>query len=108
MSATSITSAVTNINTMDNVGITLKWAGAPVGTFAIQVSNDYDQDYLGNVLSAGTWNTLPLSLTPALGSPIAVNLNQLPFPWIRIVYTKTSGTGTLQAFYFRRLSCGGT
>ncbi len=98
MSLTSITSAVTNINTMDNVGITMKWTGGAVGTFSVQVSNDYEQDYLGNVLNAGTWDTLPLGLTTALGSPIGINLNQLPFPWIRIVYTKGSSTGTLQAF----------
>ena len=98
MSAASITSAITNIQRLDNIGIQLNWTGAPVGTFAVQVSADYAQDIEGNVTNAGNWT--PLALTPspitALGSPIYIDIAQISAPWIRAVYTKTSGTGTLQ------------
>lgn len=100
MSAASLTSPVTNIQFLDNIGIQLSWTGSPVGTFTVQVSADYNQDSLGNVLAAGHWVTLtlPTSPTTASGSPIYLDLNQLSAPWIRVVYTKTSGTGSLSAF----------
>jgi hypothetical protein len=101
MSQSSITSKVTNILNLDNVGIQLNWSGAPVGTFAIQVSMDYQQDAQGNVTKAGNW--VSIALSPALaaagsGDSAYADLAGLSAPWIRVVYTKTSGTGTLNAF----------
>ncbi len=103
MASASITSAVTNVEGLDNIGIQFNWSGAsPVGTFTVEVSIDYAQDYLGNVTNAGTWNTLAIS--PAVAatgtSPDSafIALNQLPAPWVRVKYTRTSGTGTLQSF----------
>lgn len=110
MSAASITSAVTNIQFLDNIGLQLNFSGSPVGLFQVQISADYAQDNEGNVQDPGNW--VPMVLTylvgstfvsattvpTSSGSPIALDLNQLSFPWIRVVYTKTSGTGTLNAF----------
>lgn len=105
-----ITSAVTSIQWLDNIGIQLNWTGSPVGTFQIQVSADYAQDAQGNVTVPGNWTAIPLTylvsgtLTTALtvptsqGSPIYLDLNQLSAPWIRVVYTNASSTGTLNAF----------
>ncbi len=100
MSTVSITSAVTGIKYMDNVGLQLNWAGSPVGTFAVQVSADHEQDQFGNVTVAGNWIPLTLSPSPstASGSPVYVDMTQLSAPWIRVVYTRTSGTGTLNAY----------
>lgn len=100
MSQSSITSAVTNIEFMDNIGIQLNWTGSPSGTFAIQVSLDYDQDNNGNVINAGNWVSVTLTPTPdtSVSPPIYIDMNQLSSPWIRVVYTKVSGTGTLNAF----------
>lgn len=99
MSLASITSTVTNIEFLDNIAVQLTWSGSPVGTFQIQVSLDYNQDNNGNVLAAGNWVPLTLgtSLSTSVGSPIFVDMNQLSAPWIRIVYTRTSGSGTLNA-----------
>lgn len=110
MSQASITSPVTSIQWLDNVGIQLNFSGAPVGSFEIQVSADYSQDELGNVLNAGHWIPIQLSylvggtLTQAtsiptsVGSPIYLDLNQLSAPWVRVMYTKVSGSGSLNSF----------
>ena len=111
MTGTSvITSPVTCIQWLDNVGIQLNWTNSPVGTFAVQVSADYAQDFNGSVTNAGNWTPILLSylssgaLTQAtsiptsVGSPIYLDLNQLSAPWIRVVYTNSSSTGTLNAY----------
>lgn len=107
MSHASIISSVTSIRFLDNVGIQLNFSGSPVGEFAVQVSADHMQDDFGNVTVPGNW--VPLIFTywngtlfvtgnnipTTVGSPIYLDLNQLSAPWIRVVYTKTSGSGTL-------------
>ncbi len=103
MASTTVTSEVTNVEGLDNIGIQLNWSGSsPIGTFAVQVSADYAQDYLGNVTNTGNW--VALAISPAVAatgtSPDTafIALNQVPAPWIRVVYTRTSGTGTLQGY----------
>lgn len=101
MSAASITSLVSEIQYLDDIAIQMNWSGSPVGTFAIQGSLDYAQDYAGNVTNAGNWIALTLNPIPAATGSSGnwlVNLDGLSFPAIRLVYTKTSGTGTLNAF----------
>lgn len=107
MSLASLTSAVTDIQFLDDIGIQFTWSGSPVGSFAIQVSADYSQDLNGNVQNAGHW--VPLTFTywngvtfvtdtsvpTSVGSPIYVDLALLSAPYIRAVYTKASGTGSL-------------
>ena len=102
--AASITSPVSNIEFLDNIGVQLNWTGSPVGNFQVQVSLDYDQDNNGNVINAGNWVAVVLqpgssiNAPTTLGSPIVIDLNQLSAPWLRIVYNRTSGSGTLNAF----------
>ena len=100
MSQAQIISDVTNVELLDAIGIQLNWSGAPVGTFEIQISSDYEKDSQGNVINAGNW--IPLDFSPAaetvLGSPIFVDIAITAAPWIRTVYTRTSGSGTLNAF----------
>lgn len=110
MSQASVISSVTDIQFLDNIGIQLNWTGAPVGNFAIQVSADHNQDMNGNVVVAGNWSPIlvtywtgsasatGVSIPTTVGSPIYVDLNQLSSPYIRVVYTRTSGTGTLNSF----------
>lgn len=97
MSQATITSAITDIQFLDNIGIQLNFTGSPVGIAAIQVSADHAQDMFGNVTMAGSWATITSSSMVG-GSPIYFDLNQLSAPYLRIVYTKTSGTGTLNGF----------
>ena len=99
--ASTITSPVTNVQFLDNVGVQLNFTGTPVGTFAVQCSADYAQDSQGVVINAGNWISLPLTPTPtAAGSAdqIYLDLNQLSGPWMRVVYTAGSGSGTLNMY----------
>ena len=100
MSQASLTSSVSNINNLDNVGLQLNWTGSPTGSFAVQVSIDYLQDEFGNVQNAGNWTAISLNPSPVTssGSPIYIQLNSISAPWVRVVYTKVSGSGTLQAW----------
>lgn len=113
----TLTSAVTCIQWLDNIGIQFNWTGAPVGSFAIQVSADYVQDPEGRVTNPGNW--IPLTLTylsapnvftsaqsvpTSVGSPIYIDLNQLSSPWIRSVYTSVSGSGILNALITAKMA----
>lgn len=96
-----ITSAITNIQFLDNIGIQLNWTGTPNGGAVVQISNDHAQDSLGNVTVAGNWNTLTTSADAAPAGSAGsfyYDINQTSAPWIRVVYTNTSSTGTLNAF----------
>ncbi len=102
MSQTTITSTVTNIEFLDNIGIQLNWSGtSPVGTAQVQVSADYEQDMFGNVTNAGHWVAMTLSPSPSISGntgSIYIDINQHSAPWMRVVYTKGSGVGTLNGF----------
>lgn len=85
-------STPTNILNVDNIGLQLiVTTTANNGLFTVQVSND-------NV----NWSDITLNPSiDALASsniPITVNLNQLPFAWLRVKFAKgsthTNGTVT--------------
>lgn len=107
MSAATITSAVTVLNTLTIGAYQYSWSGtAPIGTIAVQVSNDYALNAAGAVLNAGTWTTIYFQLNGSSivnAAPVSGNTGTGIIEWstgaqaIRTVYTKTSGTGTLQA-----------
>ena len=99
--ATNITSPVTNVQFLDNISIQLNFTGTPVGTFSVEVSIDHEQDSQGAIIQAGNWVALPLDPTPvAAGAAdqIILDLNQISQPWIRVVYTAGSGSGSLDMF----------
>jgi hypothetical protein len=102
----NITSPVTSIHWLDNVGVQLNFTGTPTGTFFVDVSADYTQDTNGTVIDAGNWVPITLPSTPvasgAAGS-IFIDLNQLAAPWIRVRYVATSSTGILNAFVTGKL-----
>lgn len=97
-----LVSAVTSIQFLDNVGIQANIiSGTPTGVLQVQVSADYAQTTEGGVTNAGHW----VSLTPAqqsitAGAPAQTyfELTGLSAPWVRLIYTHTSGTGSLDAF----------
>lgn len=97
--AGNLTSPVTNIQFLDLIGLELDVTGTPSGTIAVQVSASYSQDNNGNVLNAGQWTTLT-SQTITSGSPTTTYIDIIPTsaPWIRLTYTASSGSGTLNAF----------
>lgn len=107
---TVITSTVTSIAFLDDVGIEFVWSGSPVGNFRIQVSADHEQDSMGNVTVDGNWVPLLFSywngavfvtsydIPTSLGSAIYMDLALLSAPWIRVQYTNASGSGVLNSF----------
>lgn len=103
MSQSSIVSLITDIQGMDDVGYQVNFTGTPTGTFSIEISMDYQPGTSPNSApaNAGNWITLPLS-TPVVasgsGDVAYIDLALLSAPYIRLKYTRTSGTGTLNAF----------
>jgi len=87
MSLASLTSSIISIQRIDNVAVQLTWTGNAVGTFAVQVSNDQSG-----------WSALDTSGAPSISGTagtIMLDLNLTSAPYLRVVYTRTSGTGAL-------------
>ena len=107
MSAASITSAPTILQSLTIPNYSVTWTGStPVGVIQVQASDDYALNPDGTVSNAGTWNPLPLSVAGSSTYSIPVTGNTgngmidiygLGAYAIRLVYVKTSGTGTLTA-----------
>ncbi|HXB13347.1 MAG TPA: hypothetical protein VNZ45_15275 [Bacteroidia bacterium] len=98
----NIISPATNINLIPGISYDLQWSGSPVGTFQVQVSNSYSQNSDGSVQTPGAWNTLPpSSFTGTYPVPAGSSGNGFldvvgtECAWVRLVYTATSGTGSL-------------
>lgn len=101
-SQATVASSITNIQYMDNLGIQVNIAtGTASGTFDVQVSADHFE-VNGNVVVVGNWVSIgsQYQATVTSGSPanIYFDLNQLSAPYIRLLWTKSSGTGTFNAF----------
>jgi len=103
--AATITSEPCDIRTMDLLALSLQFTGSPVGTFDIQVSEDYQPNMSTayTPINPGTWISIVSSLSSApvaSGSAgnIVINLPLLATAYLRVVYNPTSGTGNLNAF----------
>lgn len=91
----NITSSTTDVINLDKASIYISWSGSsPVGTLTVEATNSDPVD------SNSVWRELDF------GSAISVSGNtgdhdliftELPFRAIRLVYTFSSGTGTLDA-----------
>lgn len=94
---------VTVIEYLDNCSYQINLTTTDsIGTFSVQGSNDYNQEGSA-VVNPGNW----ISLTLGGGTPfvnaandlIIIDLNQLPFSAIRLIYSSgTSGTGTCNIY----------
>lgn len=89
--AATITGPTTTIDRMDQVCYEVAWTSSnAVGVISIQGSVDNVTFY-------------DLTFDPILAQPASnnggylVNLALIPFPYIRVKYTRTSGTGALVA-----------
>lgn len=95
-----LTSNAVHIQYIDNVSIQFVFTGNAVGDFAVEASLDHTEQQ-GYVVNAGNWVALPLSPAPVaagVAGDISIDINQLSAPYIRLTYTSTSGTGTVQAY----------
>jgi hypothetical protein len=101
MSQATVASGAQNIQMIDNVGIQVNiLTGTATGTFDVQVSADH-VEVNNQIMTAGTWISLgtPYQAAITSGSPANVyfDINQHSSQYIRILWTKTSGTGTFDA-----------
>lgn len=94
----SFSSVPVNIQYLDNTTVQLIFTGSPVGTFSIEGSVNHAANAITGVETvAGTWTPITSSAVSAAGD-ILFDLNQLSFPWIRVSYTRTSGTGSVEGY----------
>lgn len=81
----ALTSSVTDIRYLDNISVQLSASGNPTGTLNVQAS-----------LDKVSWVTFT---SASLTAPdvVVFDLHDLSFPYIRTTYTRTGGSGTLDA-----------
>lgn len=97
--SSNITSLVTSVQNVSMVNYTCSWSGtAPVGALQIQGSNDYELEADGSERSAGTWNNLSGAAGNISGNTGngGIDIMATSYKYLRAVYTRTSGVGTLQ------------
>lgn len=96
----TLTSVAQNLQNFDNIGLEITWTGTPTGTISI----------LGSVSAAfpaaSTVSYYALSFNPGLTQPAGsaggylIDLNQFPFPYMKVQYVNSSSTGTLNAYLY--------
>lgn len=89
--AATVTSSTSNVQNLDKASIFVEWTGSsPDGVLTLEARNSAE----------GSWYTLDfgssIAVSGASGSHSLV-LNEIPFVEIRLIYTRTSGTGSLTA-----------
>jgi hypothetical protein len=94
MSAATINSAGQDIQNVPLGAIHAVWTGAPVGTIIVQAS----ADLTSTAASVVNWTTVSGSTVAVSGAgDVMINFSNVGYKWMRLQYTKTSGTGTLNA-----------
>ncbi len=112
--AANITSAPTILQSLTKFSYAVEWTGtSPVGTLAVQVSNDYALSGAGTVVNAGTWNVMTLTYNGSAVTSVPVSgntgngfidvVNSAAYA-VRLVYTAGSGTGTIAAQFNGKVS----
>lgn len=96
--STDQTSDVTGIIYQDNIVYQASLTGAPVGVLYVQGSVDYSPGSPQSAapFNAGNWVNIT-SATISSADDVIFDLNQIPTPFIRLFYDRTSGTGAMTA-----------
>lgn len=94
--AGNLTSPSISLLNTDKLAIQAVFVGAnaqvPSGTFTLQVTNDQT-----------TWTTIAGSAsTVSAAGDIMWNIVDLGYPYVRVVYTRTGGDGTLNCTVFTK------
>lgn len=110
---TSLTSDVTVLQGLTKGNYQVVWSAGstPVGTIALQFSDDYSINN-GVVNNAGTWTTATFSLAgvPVSSAPVSGNTGNGMIEFTtaayasRLVYTRTSGSGTMSVTIVGKVS----
>ncbi len=103
-----VISSISNIKYKDSVSVQVVWTGSMQGVCTIDGSLNYSsgipiQGPFG--ANSGDWVSLILSNNATsfnVGSstlfPVLVNLNQLSFPYMRVTYTNSTGSGNISVY----------
>lgn len=89
-STATLTSSSTNIQFLDDIAYQAIWTGTPTGTLTIEAS-----------LDNSNWATITTTFTsnPAGSASNSVaNVPTAGYSYLRVKYTRTSGTGTLTIY----------
>lgn len=96
----NLTSKVTILQMLSLASYSITWSGStPIGTVAVQVSNDYSENPDGSVRNAGNWSDLPLSAATAVAGASGtgfIDIDTIAGYALRLQYRRVSGTGTMQ------------
>lgn len=89
-----IYSQILLIDRMDNQALEVTFTGTATGTLAVMVSNSGQNFYA---------LTIPSLAQPSGSSGgYVINLNQLPFQYMMLQYTNSSGSGNLVVYGFQK------
>ena len=99
----TITGGWINVMGCRNISFQAKWTGTTLGVIGVDVSNDGPADNTG-LTPSGNIGATALTLTSAMtaaapagsASNFLYEFRDMSVNWIRLVYTRTSGTGTLK------------
>lgn len=98
----NITSLGINLISIYAYSIQVVWSegSAPIGTFKLQGSNDAGDNGSGQGVSQPTnWTNItssPQDVSGTSGS-LLYDVTECSYRWVRLVYTRTSGTATASA-----------
>lgn len=88
-----IDSTPIELNSIVLLSLQAVWTGSPVGVLNLQATN-YPSNQSSNIVT--TWTNITLSDVDINGpSNTLYNLSEMGYNRLRLVYTRTSGTGTL-------------
>lgn len=107
--ASSVDSQPYSVEFLTHGSIQAVWSGTPTGTLKLQVSNNAFKDNVGtddsNSWNAGaTWEDLPGSSCDTGGAAghHMWELWKCGYEAIRVVYTRSAGTGTLNLYFIAK------
>ena len=104
MSQSSVVSSGLDMNQMFGGSISAVFTGSPVGTLTIEISNDIVNAPIAggaNLASAVVnWSTYTgSSQAISAAGDFTYILADTNYRWLRLKYTKTSGSGTINAYF---------
>lgn len=91
--AGNLTSAVVDCTNMVGFSVQSVTTGTAVGVLTIEASNDniINDAYTSRIVN---WTTISTAAVAAPGT-IMTNISDVYYRWVRLVYTSTSGTGSI-------------
>lgn len=92
--STSFHSVAVDLAVYESFCIQAAWTGSPVGALKIQISNVIAEDHTS--IQEADWSDYSgTQQSISMDGNFIWEVTQQDYRWVRLVYTRTSGTGTL-------------